>query len=82
MAKALLVGTIIVLVIVIVILLIAALWMRADFIECENTESPFCPQFTCPSSDECSNLDGGVTSANCGNGVPAVRASNTNIKST
>jgi hypothetical protein len=71
MAKALLVGIIVVLIIAIVIALIAALWLRQDFINCENSESPWCPQFTCPSTDGPGN----------GKGQPATRTdANGNIQ--
>ena len=78
MAKALLVGIIVVLIVTITILIIATLWMRSDFIECENTESPWCPQFTCPSGTGCT---GDLSpNDNCGKGMPASRQSNPNQK--
>ncbi len=48
MAKSLTVGIIVVLIIFIVIAAVVTLWLRRDLIECENRESPYCPQFTCP----------------------------------
>jgi hypothetical protein len=49
MTKGLTIGVIVILVILIVIAAVATLWLRRDLIECETTESPYCPQFTCPS---------------------------------
>lgn len=65
-----LVGTIITLIIFIVVILIMALIFRRDFYECENSESPFCPQFTCPSSSITADPS---SSTNYGNGIRAVR---------
>ena len=81
MAKSLLIGTIIILVVVIAILIIATFWLRADFTECENTESPWCPQFICPSRPGCTGNDN-LGTGDCGEGKPAVRQSNMNWKST
>lgn len=48
MTKGLTIGLIVILVILIVIAAVAVLWLRRDLIECEQRESPYCPQFTCP----------------------------------
>ena len=50
MTKGLTIGIIVVLIIFMVILAIATLWLRRDLIECETKESPYCPQFTCPTA--------------------------------
>lgn len=84
MAKTLLIGIIIILLILITIGIISTLILRADFIECENTESPWCPQFTCPSTNAATGqvCTGTLSpSDNCGAGLPAVRESNQNQKS-
>jgi hypothetical protein len=69
MAKVILIGVILLLTIFIVIGIILTLIYRRDFIECENNESPFCPQFSCPSAP---GAPGG-SDPNHGPGIPAVR---------
>jgi len=85
MAKALLIGVIVILLILITIGIITMLILRADFVECENTESPWCPQFTCPSVNQATGQACTGTLSpddNCGPGKPAIRKSDTNQKST
>ncbi len=70
MAKGILIATIVVLLIITVILIVTTLWLRRDFVECETTESPWCPQFTCPGTPTNPLSSSG---ANNGPGGQAVR---------
>jgi hypothetical protein len=72
MTKLILIITIIVLIILIIIFTIATLWLQTDFKNCEESQNPYCPYFTCSSTG---NND---PEGNNGEGYPAIRVDSNN----
>lgn len=78
MSQIILVMIIIFLIILIIGFTIAMLWYKTDFEECESTQSPYCPLFTCPSSGRPTASSTIDPNTNYGPGQNAIRVNKDN----